>query len=175
MLFNVAQLLKSPAGSSRSYQIDEPLDLGIDSEIRTSGPIQGSINLLKAVSGVVLTGSLSLPVELSCCRCLQSFTIEVLLSPEEEFQPEVDLTTGAPSRAPLEDPILRIDERHLLDPTELLKQLIALSIPLQPVCEPDCPGLCPHCGKALREGLCSCSEGSLDPRLQPLKALLTED
>jgi uncharacterized protein len=175
VLFNVAQLLKSPTGSRRSYQVDDPFYLSLDSEVRASGPIQGNLKLLKTVSGVMLTGSLTMSVELPCCRCLQPFAVEVRLTPEDEFLPRVDLNTGAPLCALPEDPILLIDEHHLLDPTELLNQLVALSIPIQPICDPACPGICPHCGKALREGPCSCEDEILDPRLQPLKELLTED
>ena len=175
MIFNVAQLLRAPTGSSRFYQVEEPFEVGLEAEARASGPIQGSIKLLRAVSGIMLTGSLALPVELSCCRCLELFTTRVSIAPEEEFQPIVAATTGATLHKLSEDPILRIDEHHLLDPTELLRQLIAVSVPLHPVCAPDCPGLCPQCGKTLSEGLCSCESAELDPRLVTLKELLVED
>jgi len=175
VIFNVAQLLKAPTGSSRFYQVEEPFEAGSGAEARASGPIRGSIKLLRTVSGIMLSGSLALPVELSCCRCLELFTTQVSTAPEEEFQPVVDPATGAPLRELSEDPILRIDEHHLLDPTELLQQLITVSVPLHPVCAPDCPGLCPQCGKALSEGPCSCESDELDPRLATLKELLAED
>ncbi len=175
MIFNVAQLLKAPTGSSRFYQVEEPFKASSGAEARASGPIQGSIKLLRTVSGIMLTGSLALPMELSCCRCLDLFTIQVSITPEEEFQPVVDPATGAPLRELPEEPILHIDEHHLLDSTELLQQLITVSLPLHPICAPDCPGLCPQCGKALSEGPCFCKSATLDPRLVMLKELLVED
>jgi len=174
VIFNVAQLLKSPPGAARSYQIREPFKVDLGPEARAVGEIQGQIKLLRTVDGVLLTGSLSLPVELPCCRCLEPFSIEVQVAPEEEFKPGADLSTGQPLPSATEEPELLIDEQHLLDPAELIRQLILVNLPMRPVCRPQCHGLCPLCGKPLNEGPCACEVERLDPRLAVLKQLLSE-
>jgi uncharacterized protein len=175
VIFNVAQLLKAPKGSTRTYPVDEPFEADLEPEASAVGPIQGSIGLFRTVDGILLTGSLILPVELSCCRCLKPFTTQVSIAPEEEFQPTVDLASGDLLHEFSGEPDLRIDEHHLLHATELLRQLITVSVPMHPVCGSGCLGLCPRCGKDLNEGACSCDSDELDPRLVTLKKLLAED
>jgi len=79
---------------------------------------------------------------------------------EEEFGPSVHILTGAPLEAP-DDEALRIDERHLLDLTEAVRQYLSTSIPLQPLCSMSCRGLCPECGMNLNEGKCRCDAASM--------------
>ncbi len=38
----------------------------------------------------------------------------------------------------------------------LFLELIALALPVQPLCRDDCPGLCPACGAELAAGSCGC-------------------
>ena len=37
-------------------------------------------------------------------------------------------------------------------------EAISLSLPVQPLCREDCPGLCPQCGADLARGACGCAE-----------------
>jgi uncharacterized protein len=175
VIFNVAQLMKFPPGAARSYQVHEPFEADLGPEARAVGELRGQVKLLRTLDGVLLAGSLSLPVELSCCRCLEPFSIEVQASSEEEFRPAVDLSSGEPLPDAMEQPELLIDEQHLLDPTELIRQLILVGLPMRPVCSPECQGLCPLCGKSLNAGPCTCEDEWLDPRLAVLKQLLSEE
>ena len=59
-----------------------------------------------------------------------------------------------------------------LDVDELLSEMILLEFPTKILCEEDCPGLCPKCGKPRREGSCSCVTKEVDPRLAILQKLL---
>jgi uncharacterized protein len=93
----------------------------------------------------------------------------------EEFRPLVNVTTGAPLEPP-DDDALRIDERHLLDLTEATRQYIETEIPLQPLCQEGCHGLCPRCGANLNREECACALDAVDPS-NPFAALagLMED
>lgn len=46
------------------------------------------------------------------------------------------------------------------------------SIPFVFLCDDDCKGLCPICGKNLNEGSCGCESTEIDPRLAGLAAFL---
>ena len=59
-----------------------------------------------------------------------------------------------------------------LDLDELVSADVVLSLPAKFLCEPDCKGLCPQCGKNLNEGECDCKHSHVDPRLEALKQLL---
>ena len=51
----------------------------------------------------------------------------------------------------------------------MLREQILLAVPLRVLCIEECKGLCPHCGKNLNEGQCSCAEPLEDPRWAALK------
>jgi uncharacterized protein len=45
---------------------------------------------------------------------------------------------------------------------------------MHPLCRPDCPGLCSHCGEKLDRGQHDHGEEEVDPRLAGLAALLND-
>jgi uncharacterized protein len=47
-----------------------------------------------------------------------------------------------------------------------------LDIPINPLCRPDCKGLCPICGEILVDEHHKHIEDSIDPRLAELRSLL---
>jgi uncharacterized metal-binding protein YceD (DUF177 family) len=49
----------------------------------------------------------------------------------------------------VEDDTPRINEHHEIDLDEVLRQNILTNLPLAPLCEAACPGLCPTCGERL--------------------------
>jgi len=54
---------------------------------------------------------------------------------------------------------------------DVLREQILLAVPLKAICKEDCRGLCPHCGKNLNAGQCSCEEPVEDPRWNALKEI----
>ena len=88
-------------------------------------------------------------VALECARCLEEAQADVVGELDEEFFPMTDVRTGAPVSTPTEDDQLLIDEHHEINLDELLRQNILTSLPLQPLCDTACPGLCPTCGERL--------------------------
>lgn len=171
MRFNVAQLLKEPVGSTRTYHLAEDIqDLG--EEVKLTHPIEGAIRLIHTTDGVLVSGQLRTEVELTCGRCLESFANTVEFTLEEEFHPTVDISTGA--KLPLEDgedEATLIDGQHIIDLLEVMRQDILLALPSHPLCKPDCAGLCSQCGQSLNEGSCTCEQSFGDPRWEALRAL----
>jgi uncharacterized protein len=45
---------------------------------------------------------------------------------------------------------------------------------MKTLCREDCPGLCPQCGKPLREGPCDCDFEVEDDRFTSLRQLLEQ-
>ena len=81
MQYNVAQLLKEPIGSSRSYQLDEHLN-GVE---RFADHLGGSVTLLKTLEGVLVHLGLGVDAVLACGRCLAEYPLKLTLDIEEEF------------------------------------------------------------------------------------------
>jgi uncharacterized protein len=168
MRFNVAQLLKGGTGSSRRYQIREGIE-DLDPELVIREPLVGQIEMVRTADGILVRGELTTVVELQCDRCLDPLIQGVEFKIEEEFHPTIDMSTGAP--LPYDEEETRIDEHHILDLTELIRQSIFLALPMHPVCRLDCLGLCDRCGQNLNEGPCGCEESTVDPRLEILKKI----
>lgn len=171
MRFNVAQLLKEPVGSTRKYHLAEDIH-DLDEEVRLTHPIEGAIRLIHTAEGVLVSGQLHTEVELTCSRCLESFSTAIDFTLEEEFRPIVDISTGAKlPKVDGEDEATLIDGQHIVDLLEVMRQDVLLALPSSPLCRPDCAGLCPQCGQNLNEGFCTCEQPLGDPRWEALRTL----
>jgi uncharacterized protein len=182
--FNVAQLMKDPVGASRTYQFDEPTLLlseainEADKEL-VAYNVRGRAKVTRLNGRLRAEGGVQAGVVLRCSRCLEDFTLPVQSTFDEIFLQTYDVNSGLPIRhepGQEEDPDqLTIDHNHLLNLGELVRQTILVSLPLQPLHDEDCLGLCPTCGKNLNEGPCDCPTESLDPRFAALAQLLADE
>lgn len=161
MRYNVSQLLKEPVGATRHYEMDDfmPSPQEGAEELR----VQGIVDLLRTRRGILVTGDLRTAVVEECSRCLDPFEEPLTLASEEEFFPLTDVNTGVPLGMPEEAGPFIISERHILDLSEAARQAILIARPIQPLCRPDCRGLCPECGANLNQGPCQC-QPAMDPR-----------
>ena len=170
--FNVAQLLKSAAGASREYDLEEDIT-GIDKDIDVVKPLRGKVKFLRTGNGILVTGRLQIEVGLPCRRCLAPVAVPVVFDLEEQFRPSIDLITGqAVAMEKGEDEATRTDARHILDLSEVVRQNLLLTLPMSALCSPQCRGLCPACGANLNGGPCGCQHEEGDPRLAALRDLL---
>lgn len=171
--WNVAQLLKEPIGATRSYDVLATVLQG-DAQVSQVTPLTGQIALLRTSLGILVEGELDGVISVECSRCLRPVTVPVSIELEEEFKPTVDVLRGTYLAVDEEDAALLIDEHHILDIAEVLRQAIVLEAPMQVLCRPDCAGFCQFCGKDLNEGPCDCESGESDPRWSQLSALLED-
>lgn len=158
MQFNVAQLLKEPTGATRQYELNENLE-GLDKELKPLGPLVGVLTLLRTNSGILAFGELSTAVRVTCNRCLEPIAQVARFQFEEHFRPLTDVYTGrilTPAEfqgaaEELEDDALVIDERHILDLAEVMRQAIWLALPIVPSCNWSGKGECPNLTKQRTE------------------------
>jgi len=165
---NISQLLKEPIGSTRNIEIKGIVDIIQD----TGSDIQGEVILTRTDRGVLAKGTLYTEVEITCSRCLSLFKHPLKLNIEEEYLPIIDILTGYPVSIPNEAESLNIDEHHILDLTEALRQYALLGIPMKPLCRENCAGLCPDCGRNLNPGACGCPSRETDYRWSKLKRMV---
>jgi Predicted metal-binding, possibly nucleic acid-binding protein len=132
---NVAQLLKEPVGSSRSYDIDDVL------AEQVVGSVEGKIMLIRSSQGILVRGELTVKVELMCSRCLNPFFCPISFNIEEEFFSTVDVSSGLPLSLPEEANGFTIDGNHMLNLSKLIRQYVLLNLPMKPLCRPDCAGM----------------------------------
>lgn len=106
-----------------------------------------------------------------CARCLDPVEDVFSVTLERTACPEETLTQKQLEENVDEYAVIR---GGLLDLDELIGEEILLSFPMRVLCSPDCPGLCPVCGKPRRLGACGCQTKEPDPRWAPLARLLQE-
>jgi uncharacterized protein len=175
MIYNVAQLLKAVPGTVQRVELDDEDRLELrDNEATLAGPVSGSIRLHRTNQGIFADGTVDVPVELECSRCLKTFTIEITFPLREQYYPTIDVNTGVPLPASDDELAFPIDHNHLLDLREAIRQNLVLALPAQALCQEDCAGLCPQCGKDLNEGPCDCKPDETDDRFSVLRQLLEQ-
>jgi uncharacterized protein len=171
--FNVAQLLNAPIGTSRAF--DVATDVKRIDEHSTARPVIGAARLTRTKRGVLVDARLGTAVRLQCGRCLEDVESALAVHIEEEFLPTIDVATGLSVTLDREDEeAFRIDDDHVLNLEEPLRQYALLEIPLQPLCRPDCRGLCALCGRNRNLASCACRPELTDERLAPLGSLLEQ-
>jgi len=157
---DVAQLLKEPIGSSHSYHIDESLDTD------NINSVNGEIILIRTNRGTMVKGEMKALVTGICSRCLKLIDYEVNYDFEEEALLGVSTSEG--SSSPGQSDNLIIDENHILDLSEVIRQYALLAIPAKPLCRLDCAGICPSCGHDLNQSSCQCPSRTHDQRWSKL-------
>jgi uncharacterized protein len=151
LLYNVSGLVKEPVGATREYAIDD--EVAVD---RGSRRLAGHAKMLRTPAGVLLSVRLSGIEHEACSRCLRDVELPIELAFDEEFFSTADARTGAPLPPPEDADAFRIDGQQQLALDEAVRQWWAATVPMQPLCRPECAGLCARCGKDLNDGPCAC-------------------
>jgi uncharacterized protein len=173
MRYNVAQLLKGQTGAQRRYDLSEEIG-HLDPELEPVEPLVGSLVLMRTSQGVLATGRFHTSLRAECRRCLEPCTVDAEFDLEEEFYPVVLIGEVPVDDVPKEerDEALSIDENHILDLSEVMRQALWLATPRETLCRSDCSGLCPDCGENRNLRSCTCNQVPVDPRWATLQELL---
>jgi len=160
---NVAQLLKAPTGETRAFEFEEPGE-GLGPDLVLTAPVAGRVRLMRTARGILVTCEYHTRVQLDCARCLAPVDVPISSRIEEEALPSLNLRTGEwITPLPEERDLLRVDERNVLDLDDLIRQDLLVNLPLRPLCEPPCVGLCPRCGGDRSRGACVCPSEDVAP------------
>jgi len=163
---NVSQQLKESIGSVRNYEVDGVVDINGGGSL-----VQGKVKLVRTDRSILVKAALQTGVEVTCSRCLTLFSCPITLNIEEEYFPTTDVVSGVSLPIPDEAGGFTIDEHHILDLTEAIRQYALMVIPMKPLCREDCAGLCSKCGHNLNLGACNCPRQEIDPRWAELVRL----
>lgn len=176
MLYNVSQLLKGPTGGERRYHLSQDVK-GLDPDLEPVQPLEGWVRLLRTSQGILASGTLRTVLQMECNRCLEACEVEIQIELEEEFRPTVSINDAPVDIVPEEDQddALLIDEHHILDLTEVIRQGLWLATPMEALCRIECAGLCHRCGGNRNLGECTCAEPPMDPRWAALQSLLVAE
>jgi len=125
----------------------------------------------KIIQDIRLNGQLKAKFELACARCLEPVEHEVARKFDLLYRPlgadagreELSVTSAEAEIGYYEGEGLLLED--------VLREQVLLTLPLKVICREDCKGLCPHCGRNLNSGPCSCADPLEDPRWAALKEI----
>jgi len=161
----------------REYSFSESADsfpvlseMAVAGECRFTGPVVVEISAEREMDHYRVDGTVRVPVQLNCSRCLCSFDKAVLS--------RFTILFSECSGNSLDEDEVELEERDLIsasfsgDEIDLAPEVaeqIALGIPLKPLCSESCKGLCPVCGIDLNNGSCNCVADSKQSKFSALK------
>ena len=159
------------AGSMQ--EIERSLPAPADWRVELIGVPEGAevrlrLRLESVMEGVLVSGEVDVPVVGSCARCLEPVEDTIDLDVQELFAYE-----GSTTDETSEEDEVRLVEGERIDLEPMVRDAVVLSLPLAPVCDEDCAGLCADCGRRWDDLPADHSHEQLDPRWAGLAAKLS--
>jgi uncharacterized protein len=148
-------------------QAPAPAELGTEMlSVPPGEPVGLDLRLEAVVEGVLVSGTVTAPLTGECARCLERVSDRATVEIRELFY--------YPDRAvevdDEEETNVVVDDHVDVEPT--VRDAIVLSLPLSPVCRPDCAGLCAECGARLDDAGPDHAHGRPDTRWAALSSLI---
>lgn len=120
-------------------------------------------------------GTVTFTADLTCSRCAEpypfanpsGFTVRFRPRPEASVEEEVEITEE-------EELDVEFYSEPVIPLRELALEQVQLSLPMKPLCDESCLGLCPTCGVNRTREKCSCNETVVDERWGALADLREE-
>lgn len=140
----------------------EPLVFGGQRYIAVPETVPAELTISRASTGTVFDLRFDARLHGPCQRCLADAVVDRRIS-AREYQ-----ATNPGSDDELRTPYLD-DQR--LDLSAWARDALALDLPDQILCRPDCAGLCPVCGRDLNVEPHEHEDEAVDPRWAALEAL----
>jgi uncharacterized protein len=150
---------------------DGELRLPEPDEIAIRGGVRADLEVVKVGDVIDVRGAIHGVAVAACARCAGETRIQLDV-PIRLLAKNVEDRAGDPFA---EDEDLVYHDGKVLDLADALRQLVAVSVPMAPLCRDDCRGLCPSCGTDLNVESCTCEERVSDPRWRVLGELLERE
>jgi uncharacterized protein len=157
---NVGFIVHEEIGFTSEFTFDVP-KAEIDDFALTD--IQGVVQVGRTQQGLVVQGKFSGDTVLECVRCLKDFSHHL----EWEFAELYAFTHKSVGEAGLIMP-----ESAQIDLAPLLREYALLEVPINPIHDPGCKGLCIECGQDLNVKDCGHNQNNEDSPFSVLKKLL---
>lgn len=161
LILNVGFIVHQSIGYIREFPFDfETINLPPDTKLQN---LNGFVRVTRTAQGLLVEVKMNAEMTVECGRCLTEFR-----------QPlEADFTDlYAFTRNSVTELGLLLPENGKINLGPILRDEMRLSIPINPICQADCKGLCPICGANLNEETCQHLQEEVDPRMDQLRSLL---
>ncbi|GGL10835.1 YceD family protein [Mangrovihabitans endophyticus] len=172
LVVDTTKLPRQP-GATRALQrvIPAPADLGLELiSVPEGSDVELDLTLTSVSEGVYVSGNVRGSLFGECGRCLDEI-VESFDVPLAELFAYADSTTEETTDA---DEVGRM-QGDLLDLEPAVRDAVVLTLPANPVCRPDCPGLCSECGARLADLPADHRHEAVDPRWAALRNLSSSE
>jgi uncharacterized protein len=170
LVFDTHEMGRKP-GAERTFTrtVESPAEMGYDVYAVPEGSaIELELRLEAIMEGILATGTFSARAVGECVRCLDPIDEAVVVGFQELY------LYDAPSSQEEADGEDHVLEDELLDLEPVLRDAVVLALPQNPLCAPDCPGLCPECGARLADDPGHTHGEAIDPRWASLSQLVEQ-
>ena len=166
LVLDVHRLARRPGSMLKVVRtVPAPADLGLEViGVPEGADLELEMKLEAVVEGVLVSGTARAPLAGECVRCLDPLTDEVEVTFAELFV--------APGNDGDDETLWLQDDMIDLEP--VVRDAVVLTLPLRPLCEEDCAGLCAQCGARLADEP-EHAHPDVDPRWAALEALVQPD
>ncbi len=129
-------------------------ELGAECKIMAPGLVNIIITKEKDLWRV--QGELEIAIELPCSRCLKQFTSSLMINVERFFAIGKDpaLSFG---QVEMDSEVVFLESGEF-SPLRFAEEEFILILPMIPLCNEDCSGLCQSCGADKNSAPCNCSK-----------------
>lgn len=161
LVLDTRELGRRP-GSMRAVRFTAPAPAGLGLEmigVPEGAPLDLDLRLESVTEGVLVSGTVTAPVVGECARCLEPVTDELVVTVQELYA-YPDSTTGDTTS---EGEVSRLVD-DLVDLEPVVRDATVLELPMTPVCQEDCRGLCVTCGERLADLPPDHTHQQIDPR-----------
>ncbi len=133
---------------------------------RLESPVSLRLDLDRRGGDIFIKGTVEASAVLGCSRCLREYSIEL------EVSLELWCTVGGEKDAAGEEDrenVMRVSPgAKFVDLAGPVRGELLVLLPLKPLCDEGCKGICPRCGIDLNASSCSCGPEGHDGRWDAL-------
>jgi len=164
------------AGEMKEYELDieVPENVGVPLIFVPAGEvIEVDARLESVTEGILLSAQIFATAKGECTRCLDPVVVEIDKKVQELYNYAAKVTRSKKSS---DEDDLDLEEELMMDGDIMdleipIRDAIVLELPFNPLCTPDCLGLCPECGGKWAELAADHAHETIDARWASLAAL----
>lgn len=159
---NLSTLTHARVGTQESVDLD--IDQVTVGELELIH-LKGQLDFIRVADGILVQGELAAEAKTECTRCLTPIYVPIAI--------ELEDTIGLPGAELTPERPVHVDEDGWVNLAPLVREYAWLGLPVNPLCSPDCKGICPRCGGNRNLGECVCEDViDTDPRWDALRELM---
>ena len=140
-------------------------------DYRIVQPVALAFDVYRNKTEFRLVGQVSTVLELECGRCVEAFPLPVNGAFDVRYLPHTENAGEGEVEIEEDDLDSAFYRDEVIDLGQLIREQLYLALPMKPLCQEACKGLCPHCGTNLNESTCDYAVTWVDPRLEVLRSL----